>query len=310
MRDKSVSTVITTYNRDTKYVREAIESAVFQTYPPIEVIVVDDNGIGSRFENPLRNLCSKYDNVIYLPNEKNSGPQISRNNGISASKGEFVALLDDDDIWEKTKLEKQMALFTDERIGMVYCDGYSFEDGDMTKLSVFRALSVYERPITYEMELFNDWIGSTSQAVIRRSVFDDVGYFDVDMPARQDYEMWLRISRKYLIVGCSEKLLFYRSHSGVRISKDQKKIYLGYELILKKYGEDYLKNRYAKAKLILKMAKAAVKMKNPGLALKNFFNALFISPKCVFMVIIRYNTHDGSKKYDYMFDKIQVDRLK
>lgn len=287
MNNPLVSTVITTYKRDKKYVKEAIDSVINQTYKPIEVIVVDDNGAGSQYENDLRELCSSYNGVVYLFNEKNSGAQISRNNGIRASHGEYIALLDDDDIWEKTKIEKQMALFTDEQIGMIYCDGYSFEEDDMTKLGVFREASIFDRPISHKMELFNDWIGSTSQALIRRDVFDNVGFFDPDMPARQDYEMWLRITKKYKVVGSPEKLLFYRVHPGERISTSWNKCYQSYELILEKYAEDFSEDKYAKAKLILKMFKTSAQNHKYGLAIKNFVRAFVNSPSCVVDAIKR-----------------------
>lgn len=287
MNNPLVSTVITTYKRDVKYVKEALDSVVSQTYRPIEILIIDDNGIGSVYEKELRNLCSVYNNVLYLPNKMNCGAQVSRNNGIKVAKGDYLAFLDDDDIWEKTKIEKQMKLFTDDSIGMVYCDGYSFEDGDMSKLGIFREASIFDRPITYQMELFNDWIGSTSQALIRRSVLENVGYFDPDMPARQDYEMWLRISSKYKIVGCPDKLLYYRIHTGDRISTNWDKCLRSYQLIISKYSDDYNKNKYAKAKLIMYMSKIS---RNKGDYFKTIgysIRAFFISPKCLLDMIER-----------------------
>ena len=296
-----VSTIITTYKRDVNYLKEAIDSVLSQTYNSIEIIIVDDNGVGSEYEQPLRELCEKYKNVVYLPNEKNSGAQISRNNGIRASKGEFVAFLDDDDFWECTKIEKQLALFSDDKIGMVFCDGYSFVDNDKSKLGEFREASIFNHPITHNMELFNDWIGSTSQAIIRRSVLNDVGYFDEDMPARQDYEMWLRITRKYLIVGSSEKLLYYRIHSGERISTNWQKCLRSYQLILEKYKVDYNNYKYAKAKLILYMAKCCNKTHNYLGLLKYIIFSFITSPKCLVDIIIRKIQKKGFAEY---YDKI------
>ena len=282
-----ISVVITTYKRDKRYVKEALDSVVNQTYSPIEILVIDDNGTGSEYEVNLKDLCKQYPNVRYIQNERNSGAQVSRNNGIKASKGEYIAFLDDDDIWDLHKIEKQVELFSDDTVGMVYCDGYSFEDGNMKNLGVFREASIYDRPITHDMEMFNDYVGSTSQALIRKDVFDDVGMFDVDMPARQDYEMWLRISRKYKIVGCPEKLLFYRIHPGERISKNLDKCFRSYELVLKKYSDDYDNNRYAKSKIILRLFSTKVKMKDYVSAMGYLAKAFITSPVCVYHVVLR-----------------------
>lgn len=287
MNEKLVSVVITTYKREKKYVKEALYSVLKQTYQNIEVILVDDNGVGSTYEEELRQLCSENQKVIYLQNKKNSGAQFSRNQGIMKSKGEYVAFLDDDDIWAETKIEKQMAMFTDDSIGMVFCDGYSFKDGDMNKLGVFREVSVFNRPISHDMELFNDYVGSTSQVLIKKECFSKVGIFDCDMPARQDYDMWLRISRDYLIVGVPEPLLFYRIHSGERISKNLKKCFDSYILLLDKYKIDYKNNKYAKSKLILRLFTTSIEMKSKKNTIKYFLYAFFTSPKCVIDVIRR-----------------------
>lgn len=285
--EELVSVVITTYKRDISYVREALESVINQTYSNIEIFLIDDNGENSKYSKDLAKLCQEYNNVFYRPNKKNSGAQISRNNGISYSNGKYVAFLDDDDIWRKDKIEKQVALFTEDSIGMVFCDGYSFPDGDQSTLSVFREASIYNRPITFSMELFNDFIGSTSQAIIRRSVFDIVGNFDVDMPARQDYEMWLRISKKYKIVGSPEKLLYYRVHPGDRISTNWNKCINSYLLLLDKYKKEYDLNRYAKAKLMLRLAKAYKRNKQVFKAFLYTAKAIMNSPSCFFDILKR-----------------------
>lgn len=282
-----VSVVITTYRRNVKYVQEALESVVNQTYTPIEVILVDDNGEKSKYGESLERLCSKYNNIKYIVNKKNSGAQFSRNEGIIHSEGKYISFLDDDDIWDRMKIEKQMKMFHEGDIGMVYCDGYAFEDGDMSQLSEFREVSVFDRPISHEMELFNDYIGSTSQAIIKKECFDLVGMFDVDMPARQDYEMWLRISREYKIVGVPEKLLYYRIHPGERISTNWSKCLNSYKLILEKYKEDYKHNTYAKSKLILRMCTCCKRMNRYLKAMKYFLYAIITNPKCVADVIIR-----------------------
>lgn len=297
IRCSLVSVVITTYKRDVQYVKEALDSVLAQTYPNIEVVVVDDNGCENEFSKTIQMLCTGCDNVHYFRNENNIGAQRSRNVGISMSSGDFIAFLDDDDIWVPEKIEKQMALFVDPGVGMIYCDGWSFNDGDMDDTWEFREASLFDVPISHELELFNDYIGSTSQALIRRECFDRVGLFDPEMPARQDYEMWLRISREYKIVGVPERLIYYRKHPGERISTNWKKCRDSYRLVKVKYAEDYALYNYARAKLILRLFDCSIKLRDYGQALKYFAQAFVASPACVIGVIDRRVRHVPFSNY-------------
>lgn len=284
--DELVSVIITSYKRDIQYVKEAITSAMNQSFKNIEIIVVDDNGKNEEYSKPLEELCKSL-NVRYIKNEKNSGAQFSRNVGILNASGMYVAFLDDDDIWREDKIEKQLALFTEPDIGMVYCDGVSFEDGNINHQWEFRDASIYDLPITNRIELFNDYIGSTSQVIIKKICFAKTGLFDIDMPARQDYEMWLRITKFYKVVGSPEKLLYYRVHSGERISTDWDKCFRSYQLVLKKHKHEFDTFRYAKAKIILRLFDTSIKMRRPIRAIKYFLYATLTNPKCVAHVIDR-----------------------
>ena len=95
-----VSVIITTYGRDIKIVKEAVESADNQTVDNLEVLIIDDNGCGTekQLENQKFFSESGYRRVRYLANKNNEGVQFSRNRGILESEGEFVAFLDDDDV--------------------------------------------------------------------------------------------------------------------------------------------------------------------------------------------------------------------
>ncbi len=304
-----VTVVITTYRREAKYVKEALDSVLAQTYSNIETIVVDDNGEDCAFSADISTLCANKSGVRYLRNDSNLGAQRSRNAGIMASSGEYVAFLDDDDIWVAEKIERQIDLFDDPDVGMVYCDGWSFNDGDLEGVWEFREASLFDVPISHELELFNDYIGSTSQALVRRACFDRVGFFDPDMPARQDYEMWLRISREYKILGVPERLLFYRKHPGERISTNWNKCRDSYSLILEKYDDDYKACKYARAKLILRLFDCNLRLHEYIKALKCFADAFVTSPACVIGVVDRRFRHIDFSDYYTLEKLIKVLRL-
>src|SRR5207249_11176371 len=116
MMNKMVSVVIATYNCR-RYVGEAVESALAQSYQPIEVIVVDDGSTDGTAEE----LRPFKDRIRYLV-QANQGPAAARNHGIRAARGEYVAFLDADDLWAPSKIEKQVAAMEkSDKIGVVHC---------------------------------------------------------------------------------------------------------------------------------------------------------------------------------------------
>ena len=245
-----VSVIITTYKRDFPMLKEAIDSVVAQTYEKVEIIVVDDNGNDKRYTPQIEAGLKEYPEIRHIKMADNSGAQVARNVGIYSSNGEFVALLDDDDIWEPRKLELQIPCFADPKVGLVFCQGYVFNDGDMEHRRLYHGDGVFKKTVTFDEMLENDTIGTTSQAVIRRTAFEDCGRFDVELPARQDYEMWLRILKKYKATGVEEPLFDMRIHNGERITSNPMNGIRGFQKVYKKYRKDFKKNKAARVNIL------------------------------------------------------------
>ena len=131
MTDNLVSVIITTYGRAGNLIFEAINSVRNQTYKNIEIIVVDDNGFGTEIQKSNEKIFRSQNDIRYIANKKNSGAQVSRNVGILASKGQYIACLDDDDIWMPEKIEKQVALMESVNLALVFCNGYRFYNDDL-----------------------------------------------------------------------------------------------------------------------------------------------------------------------------------
>ena len=240
-----ITAVITTYNRPVEYINRALVSIEKQTYPVFETIVVDDNRFAGDCQGGLsdmsleiKKLCEN--RAIYIKQPKgNAGANAARNLAIDNAKGDFVAFLDDDDEWLPEKTEKEMALF-DEETGLVFCSGIQSEEGK-SEIPYYN-LKIFNCCPTHADMLRRDHIGSTSQPIIRKSVFEKCGKFDENMPARQDYEMWLRITSKYKVRGVPDKLFVHHIHSFDQITKSTDKAYRGYRLVYKKYKADYKKD--------------------------------------------------------------------
>jgi len=281
-----VSAVITTYNRDFRFLMEAINSIQNQTYDHIELIVVDDNGIGTEIQKQNSEALQAVDYVKYAANEHNSGAQYSRNKGIELAHGEYIAFLDDDDIWLPTKIEKQVARIQETQAGMVYCNGYIvFENETDNREKIYNKHNL-NTPVTFKRELENDYIGTTSQVLIKRECFNKVGYFDLQMPARQDYEMWIRISKEYPIAAVDECLFCHRMHKGEQISKNPEKVVSAYLLIYKKNREDYLKDPQASASLFYTIFRIYRKSGRVMKAIRYLIKAILLDPFSVAKKII------------------------
>ena len=125
-----------------------------------------------------------------------------------------------------------------------------FDDKDIGHRRLYHKEGTFKEKPDFNGMLENDTIGTTSQAVVRKTVFDDCGMFDVDFPARQDYEMWLRILKRYGAAGIDVPLFNMRVHDGERITSDPMRGIRGYQKVYKKYKKDFRQNRTARTNLL------------------------------------------------------------
>ena len=236
-----VSCIITTFGRKYSEIVRSITSVLKQNYKSLELILIDDNGVGSALQKDIEKNVRKVKGVKYIPLDGNYGAQVARNTGIRASRGELIAFLDDDDEWMSNKISEQVKIFAKEKdVGLIYCKGI-YRNIETGEERAYIADDVYRDSVTYRDMLGVDYVGTTTQAMIPRGVFDRVGLFDESLPARQDYEMWLRISQKYVIRYVDDKLFVHNIHSGEQISKDPRKVIIGYKTILEKNSAGYRK---------------------------------------------------------------------
>lgn len=201
-----VSVVIPTYNH-ARFVGQAIDSALAQTLPPSEVIVVDD---GSSDRTP--EALAFYGDRIRVIRQRNQGVAAARNNGAAAATGHLLAFLDADDVWLPRKLERQVELFiADSGIGLAHC-GTEDIDGASKRLSAH--VDGLEGWVATEFLLFRRAVvlGGGSGVVIPRSVFKEVSGFDKELSTSADWDLYYRISRRYKIGFVPEVLLQYRLH--------------------------------------------------------------------------------------------------
>lgn len=210
-----VSVIIATYNR-AHFIKEAIESVLAQTYDDFEIIVVDDGSTDN-----TRDVVTAYgDKVRYFLIE-HGNQAIAMNYGIARATGEYIAFLDDDDLWLQDKLQTQVcALDRDPQVGLVGSEVLQVNaKGDV----IFHWGRKYHDPLTYE-DLYNYNFMNHSITMIRKSLADRVGGFDEKLLTTQDYDLWLRIAKISKIVYINQPLGKIRLHPNNKHKNRNQKI--------------------------------------------------------------------------------------
>ena len=180
-----VSVILPTFNRAWT-VKDAIESVLVQDYPNIELIVIDDGSTDN-----TQALLETYKDDITLISQDNSGVSASRNAGIKASKGEFIALLDSDDTWDKRKISCQMDFFHQNPDALIcQTEEVWIRNGKRVNPKI-----KHKKPsgMIFEPSL-NLCLVSPSAVMMRRKLFDMKGCFNETFTVCEDYDLWLRIS--------------------------------------------------------------------------------------------------------------------
>lgn len=210
-----ISVVIAAYN-SMSYLPETLDSVLSQTFTDFEVLIIDD---GSS-DNIVAWASEITDPRVKLITQKNQGVAGARNTGIAHARGKYVAFLDADDLWAPTKLEKQIQCFESKpEVGLVYTWTLLVDQQGRSMGSVIAA---HTEGNAWEELLVGDVVGSGSSAMIRRSCFDKVGLFDLEIPHIPDCDMWARVAAHYPIAVVKEILVYYRQHpSGM--SRDYEK---------------------------------------------------------------------------------------
>ena len=203
-RQPQVSVIIPVYN-GSKYIRAAVDSALAQDFKDFEIIVADDGSTDDTLS-----LLESYGNKIRVLKFEHKGISATRNAAIARSGGEYIALLDSDDLWEPKKLGLQVG-YLDKHpdCALVYSYSSNFTNKDEGGVSVVMKIDL-EGHCFKDMFLKGGLVNST--IMYRRSVFDAVGGYDENLVAMEDYELNLRIARTNTIGRVPQGLVRRRIH--------------------------------------------------------------------------------------------------
>ena len=198
----TVNVIIHTYNNE-RFIAETVESVLNQTYKEYEIVVVDDGSVDG-----TRDALIPYMQKIRYHYKENGGIASAKNAGIGLSQAEFVAFLDHDDLWVPDKLQLQMEHFNENpQIGLVYAKYTSFRDGKELRTKPEKGYSGW-----IFKELLSKSFIQTSTVVVKRECLDAVGPYDETFSLGDEYDMFLRIARKFQCGFVDKGLTRYRVH--------------------------------------------------------------------------------------------------
>ncbi|RLC24289.1 MAG: glycosyltransferase family 2 protein [Deltaproteobacteria bacterium] len=185
MNPPLVSVILPTFNRAWT-LKDAVDSVLNQDYPYIELIVIDDGS-----EDNTQELLGRYKNRVVILKQENSGVSAARNAGIKNSHGEFIALLDSDDTWDKRKISCQVEFFKRHPEALI-CQT---EEIWIRKGKRVNPKVKHKKPsgMVFEASL-ELCLVSPSAVMMRRQLFDLKGYFNEEFIVCEDYDLWLRVS--------------------------------------------------------------------------------------------------------------------
>lgn len=206
-----ISVVVPVYNGE-KYISQTISSVLSQTYKNWELLIVDDCSEDSTLKI-VEEYQKENDRIVVLRTKKNSGVAIARNIGIKQARGEYIALLDADDIWRETKLEKQLELALKECADIVYCS-YGLIDSEGKNLNRDFIVPPYT---SFELMLVSSAISCStamiSTNILKKNLFKNEYY-------HEDLMLWLELlSIPVKAAGVVDVLADYRQIEGSRSHK-------------------------------------------------------------------------------------------
>ena len=230
-----VSIIIPAHNHQ-DYVVDCLKSVLGQTYRDFEVIIIND---GSTDDTGLKisNFLAEQQNVaVTFENQANSGICKTLNKALRQAQGEFIAFIASDDMYLPNFLETLVPILqsTSQSVAAVYCDGYMTDKSG----SIIKKYSE-ENPIPWRKNLFRELIVSNwihpIGTLYRKAALFDIGLFDENI-AFEDYDLFLRLVRRYQLIRIPQALFLYRRHE-TNFTHDTVKLKKNIELIAKKYKE-------------------------------------------------------------------------
>ncbi|MEX1013807.1 MAG: glycosyltransferase, partial [Candidatus Paceibacterota bacterium] len=228
--------------------KEAIDSVLNQTYQNFEVLIVDDYS-SDNTEKVVRSY--KDTRVKYFLNKRSKGAQGARNTGLSVAKGEWVALLDSDDVWLPAKLEKQVEYLKNAGKAIGLSTGKA--DYDFESQRILKPQIPQKSNYTTEDLIYKNYLGGFSTFLFKKEKALEIGGFDESFSALQDRDFYVSLSTKGELHILKEVLAYIRINNNDRITLNFNFKLSGSENFYQKHNKLIKKDLHAENRLVLRM---------------------------------------------------------
>ena len=212
-----ISVIMPAYNAE-KYIKEAIDSILSQTYGDFELIVLNDCS-KDRTEEII--LSYRDDRIVYLKNPQNMGVAATLNRGLAAARGEYIARMDADDISLPQRFEKQVAfLDAHPEIAVLGTNCETFDESG----PLYTGWSATD-PAQMKVDLLFSCGLAHPSVMMRREVVQSLGGYDLEFEGMEDYDLWCRVAESHGVTTLADILFRYRVHSG-QVTKNPSEKYM------------------------------------------------------------------------------------
>ena len=218
------SIIIPTYNHS-QYLLTTLNSVFAQTYQDYEIIVIND-GSPDDTAQVIKPLVEK--NRIQYIEQENGGQAAARNRGLKAARGEFIAFLDDDDLWPSDKLEWQVAYLTSHAEAVAVGGGVQYVDDNGGQTS---DAACPETVVTFESLFRGSPFVSPGQTLVRAADLKAIGGLNENLWGVDDFDLWFRLARRGKISVLPRLSLYYRLHASNASKNTSKMFYNALDLI-------------------------------------------------------------------------------
>jgi glycosyltransferase involved in cell wall biosynthesis len=209
----NVSVIMTCHN-EAAFIEQAIKSVTAQTaYGRVSEIIVVNDGSADQSQSILEGLAHEIGKLKVLK-ASGIGPSAARNMALAEATGDFIAILDGDDLWTPDKLERQLpALESDPGVGLVYGDFHAFSAADRSDATVVhvRRFGPHTKDLLKSFFLEGGPVVPSS-VILRRKIFDEVGSFDPSLRLNEDADMFLRVAERWAFQHVPGVHLYKREH--------------------------------------------------------------------------------------------------
>lgn len=275
-----VSVIIPVYNRE-KYIAQALDSVLAQSYENYEIIAVDDGSTDSSLKI-LNNYQERFPGKVRVLQQINSGPSAARNNAIMSAIGEYISFLDSDDLWAPQKLEKQLCLFEKHQdVAFVY-SGYCLIDEGGAMLEERYPLPEVCGNIEDKLwSMFTNISGGT--LLVEKDKLIHVGLFDTNLGSCENHDLRIRLSGLGNVYYCKDILYYYRIHKDSLTASLENEDTFDVILLEKYFGKNGINNKkqwnLIRSRQLYFQGGNFLQRDDFKKAVVSFFNSILLNPK-------------------------------